>query len=140
MIKYYVVPRKNPMNKSVKYYGQMIAPQTVTLDTIASSIAARNTLTRPDILAVLAALQEEVISHLQQGHSVRLGDLGSMRASLSCTGALAKDTFTSKNIMRVKVVFYASPAIKYALQPSHPDVSFEKVAAPAVEVIKEGGV
>lgn len=140
MIKYYIVSRKNPQNKSEKFYAQQATALPVSLDTIASNIAARNTLTRADILAVLASLQEEIISHLQQGHSVRLGDIGSFRASLSSTGALEKNSFSTKNIKRVKVRFCPSPQIRYALQPSHPDVSFERVPAPADEVIEEGGV
>lgn len=141
MIKYYIVSRKNPQNKSEKYYAQKTAPQAISLDTIASNIAARNTLTRADILAVLASLQEEVITHLQQGNSVRLGDLGCFRCGLSSTGALEKNSFSSRNIKRVMVRFTPSPKIRYALQPGSPGVNFQKVAAPGEdEVIEEGGV
>ena len=91
MIKYNVIPRKNPINKEVKYYAQMAPVNPVTLNDVAEAIASNCTVTLHDCKAVLSALQEQIALNLRNGNSVRLGDLGSFHPVMKSSGALSAD-------------------------------------------------
>lgn len=89
MIKFVIQKKKNNFTKSgeSRYYPQ-IAPSTpMTLSQITRRIEKRSTVSSADVKAVLDALQYEVIEALQNGNSVRLGDLGSFRLTIKAQGA-----------------------------------------------------
>lgn len=121
MIKYVIRAKKNPIAKNVKYYPQMAPTTPVTLAQIVKRIEKRSTVSSADVKAVLDALQYEVIDALQNGNSVRLGDLGSFRLSIkadgSATSAEAKKTGANA-IKAVNVQFTKSVAMRDALSPS----------------------
>lgn len=121
MIKYVIRAKKNPIAKSVKYYPQIAPTTPVTLAQIVKRIEKRSTVSSADVKAVLDALQYEVIDALQNGNSVRLGDLGSFRLSIKANGsdtsAEAKKTGANA-IKAINVQFTKSTAIRDALSPS----------------------
>ena len=82
MMQYKVVTRKNPINKTKKFYPALVSPQPVDKTKIIERIEKRCTLASADVKAVLDALEVELIDCLQEGWSVRLGDFGSFRVSL----------------------------------------------------------
>jgi len=64
-----------------------MAPTTpMTLAQIVKRVEKRSLVSSTDVKAVLDALQYEVIDALQNGNTVRLGDLGSFRLSIKATG------------------------------------------------------
>ena len=67
------------------------------------------------MLAVLAALEEQVIDNLESGQTVKLGDIGSFRLSVGGEGAATEDTYDTSLIERVKVVFTPSSRMKAGL-------------------------
>jgi predicted histone-like DNA-binding protein len=136
MIKYNIIPRKNPINKVVKYYAQMAPVTPVTLNEVAEAISNQSTVTLHDCKAVLSALQEQIAMQLRNGNSVRLGDLGSFRAVLKCRGANTMEDFTSANITGVKVAFIMSSPMRYMLSKQNPSVNFQAVRPEEEE--KEG--
>ena len=140
MMKYYIISRKNPLNKSEKFYAQLSAGAPVTLTELTEKIVQRCTLTKPDVQAAIAAFEEEVTAALMQGRSVKFGTLGCFRPSLASTGSMDKEGFTSKNIKRVKVRFTPSPTIRKTVQPGQPGVSFQLINPATDEVVEEGGV
>lgn len=121
MIKYVIRAKKNPIAKSVKYYPQIAPTTPVTLAQIVKRIEKRSTVSSADVKAVLDALQYEVIEALQNGNSVRLGDLGSFRLSIKANGsdtsAEAKKTGANA-IKAVNVQFTKSTAMRDALSSS----------------------
>ena len=140
MLKYFIVSRKNPMNKSEKFYAQLQSPNPVSLSKIAAAISEKCTVTIHDVKAVLSALETSIIEHLRNGDSVRLGDIGSFHATLQSTGSMDKNGFTTKNIKRVCVSFRSSPNIRYQLSVSNPNVQFSRMSEASDEVVEEGGV
>lgn len=112
MLKYNVVPKKNPIDKSVKFYAQLRPVVPVNLNKIAQLIEKRCSVSSSDVKAVLDALEFEIISALQDGKSVRLGDLGSFRPTISSRGTDTAEAFTSDQIHRVNVRFYPSKKMK----------------------------
>jgi hypothetical protein len=74
---YKIVERINPTKRdeAPKYYGYIVSMSKLGIEEIATRISASCTVTRHDCLAVLSALQEQIIYSLQEGKSVALGDL-----------------------------------------------------------------
>ena len=116
MLTYKVVERQNALTKQLQYYAQVSPVTPVTLDQIVELIEKRSTVTSADVKAVLDALQFEVRNALVDGKSVRLGDLGSFRPTLSSRSALSADAFLPANIKGVRVRYVPSAALKNDLK------------------------
>ncbi len=128
MINYKIVPRKNPMTRITKFYGQGVSSGVVKLNVLAQGISAQSTVTIHDVKAVLSALEEHIVNHVLAGNSVRLGDLGSFRASLKTAGAEVPEDFTTKEIKGLKVVFTPSSNFRYLVSKKNPAVQFQRVS------------
>ena len=88
MYKYKLVKKINPQDKEApkKWYAIPISevPQTVKAMTRA---ATENTTTAPiEMEAALELLGRHARQQLQQGHTVRVGDLGTIRVSFKSDG------------------------------------------------------
>lgn len=112
MLKYNVVPKKNPMDKSIKFYAQLVPVTPISLEKIAKNIERRSTVSSSDVKAVLDALEFEIMSALEDGKSVRLGDLGSFRLTIGGKGADSPEEFSTELIERVNVRFHPSKKMK----------------------------
>ena len=126
MISYIIKSKKNPIDNSVKYYAQAAPTSPLNFSTIAKNISDRCTVTEPDVLAVLNALQTEIIKAMQNGQSVRLGQIGSFRPTLSSKGLANKDDVSGDLIKAVRARFTAGSQLRAALQLTNADVKFVK--------------
>lgn len=118
---YVTRPIKNPTTKETKFYVQASPQKPVDLKTIADRIEKRSTVILADIKAVLAALEYEVIQALKEGHTVRLGDLGSFYTRLQSNGAETQEECWERGanlVKRISCCFLRSKAMSDALQPS----------------------
>lgn len=134
MIYYNVIKRKSPKDATVKFYAQSVTSSYLTLDQVAENISRESTVTIHDIKAVLSSLQEQVILALQDGKSVRFGDLGSFHVTIKSLGAESKDDFSKKNVSRLMVRFVRSSAMRSAFALTNKNVklaSREGSAAPS---------
>ena len=102
MIIYKTVKRRNPSTASVKYYAAVCDTRPFELEDIAEQIQAKCTIHSSDVLAVLRCLQETVIEGLRDGKSVRLGDLGCFRPTVSSDGFDTPDEVTHKALKPVQ--------------------------------------
>lgn len=110
------IERPNPQNREERRWYLAKAPgKSVGLDEIARSIEKRSTLSRADVMAVLYALVEVIPEHLINGDSVRLGALGSFRASLSSQPAATEASLNASMVKGVKVSFQAGTEVKQAM-------------------------
>lgn len=116
MIKYQVLPRRNMRDNKVKYYAQIAHTSPVNLDVITDLVQAQSTVSAADVKAVLDQLQVIVQEQLRNGRSIRLGDLGSFRPTLSSTRSNTAAAVKSTNIKRVNVVFVPSAYIQKDLK------------------------
>ena len=127
MFKYVVVAKKNPMDQSVKFYAAPDKTTPITIDTITQRIEKRTTVSSADAKAVLDALEYEIKEALIEGHSVRLGDLGTFRATIQGEGALNRTDHTAKLISHLKCCFKPSVRLANWLNPSkNPELKFMK--------------
>ena len=127
MIKYKVIPRKNMLSEQVLFYGQIVQEGVIGFNELADEIQATSTVTRADILAVLADLENAITKNLRNGKGVKLGDLGSFRPTIKGTGVEEKADYESNLIRKVNVVFIPSTKMKYNLSPKNPFVQFKNV-------------
>ena len=116
MIKYVIQAKKNPLKKEeVKFYPQAAPTTPVTLAQIIKRIEKRSTVSSADVKAVLDALQYEVIEALENGNTVRLGDIGSFRLTIKAEGAVtAREAkgMGAKLIKQVNVQFTKSTVMR----------------------------
>ena len=122
-IRYRIQPKKSPRDHSVKYYGvqhvrQMNASQFI------ENIVQTNTLTKPDVIATLAAVKNELVNCFRNGNSVTLGEIGTFRVTMKTKGALTRDKFTKDNIKSIHVRFLPSTEFKNDFRVGHPYVNF----------------
>lgn len=120
--------KKDPRDENlVKYYGYIFQGDPLDIDMLATRISGTCTVTRHDCLAVLSALQEQVIYALQSGIPVRLGDIGSFRIMAQGAGA---DTFKDYDVSLIKklmVRFTPNTALKEALSLQNKNVTLRRV-------------
>lgn len=104
---YSVVERKDPQNPEVpgKYYAQAQARGEAGIREMSQRIQQMCTVTRADVLAVLTALEDVIAESLSNGEIVRLGELCSLRVSLSSDGTDTKEEFHSRLITKKRILF-----------------------------------
>lgn len=133
MAKFKLSLKKNPQKKDEP--GKWYAIPTVTnrLDTRAvCKVVTRNTTTAPTELESSFNLVCDGIPHeLQQGNSVRLGSLGTIRLSFGSAGVENVADFNAASMIKnVKVVFTPSKELMAAVKDG---LAFENVG-----VVEEG--
>lgn len=108
MIRYKVVERENPTTRQKFYYAQIKTGTPIKLNDLCDLIEKRSTLSAGDVKNCLEALQFEIISALKNGHTVRFGDLGSFRPTLSSRSSESTEAFEQTNIKQLRVRFTPS--------------------------------
>lgn len=126
---YRLIPRKNPKKPQdpAKYYAQAVTMSTVDEKQLAKQIAATCTVKYPDVLCVLIALQEEIITCLREGYTIQLGEIGNIHGMLNGAGALSEELWSTELIGAFRVRFTPSNAttIQYGKDK---DFSLEKLS------------
>ncbi|MDD1525279.1 DNA-binding protein [Riemerella anatipestifer] len=105
-----------------KFYASPVYQGEKTLEGLTKDIEKISTVSGADIRAVLYALVDVMQNSLSEGRIVRLGELGSMRVSLSSEGKAKEEEVTSAVIRNAKVLFTPGADLKKMLQT----LKFEK--------------
>lgn len=105
-----------------KYYASPIMNGELSLEDLTQGIEKRSTVSGTDIRAVLYALVDLSVESLAKGTIVRLGDLGSIRVSLSAEGVEDEEGVTSATIKGANIIFTPGTKIKDVLA----SVKFQK--------------
>ena len=114
MIYYNVIKRKSPKDGTVKFYASAQNGTYMNLEQVATNISRECTVTVHDVKAVLSSLQD--------GKSVRFGDLGSFHVTVRSKGAENKSDFKKANISHVMVRFVKSAAMRSAFALTNKDI------------------
>ena len=86
-MKYHLVQKANPQERSKKkWYANAVISSKVEQKDIAKTISSKSSLTAGDIANVIQNLLEELPKELVKGNSVKLGDFGTFRISISSEG------------------------------------------------------
>ncbi|AFR35256.1 HU family DNA-binding protein [Riemerella anatipestifer] len=105
-----------------KFYASSVYQGEKTLEGLTKDIEKISTVSGADIRAVLYALVDVMQTSLSEGRIVRLGELGSMRVSLSSEGKAKEEEVTSAAVKSAKVLFTPGSDLKKMLQT----LKFEK--------------
>ena len=127
MIKFNVIPRKNPIDKSIKYYAQQVPVDQVSLEQICEEVAHSSTATAADVSAVIKELVVYIQMHLLDGSSVSLGDLGSFHTTLKSQGEVVADDFTAANITNVMIRWTRPTKLRREFTPGIGSVRLKQV-------------
>jgi predicted histone-like DNA-binding protein len=107
------IERANPQNRAEKkWYMTKAVGSTSTIEDIARDIEEISTVSRGDILAVMDGLLRTMTRHLSNGNSVRLGNFGSFRTTISSNSANSAEGINANAIKGTKVVFLAGTDMK----------------------------
>ena len=114
---YSVVERKDPASPEVqgKYYAQAQARGEAGIRELSQRIQQMCTVTRADVIAVLTALEDVVSDSLANGEIVRLGELCSLRVSLSGSGTVTKEEYHTGLIEKKRILFTGGTTLKNML-------------------------
>jgi predicted histone-like DNA-binding protein len=124
-MKYKMIAKANPQDRTaaMKYYANPVKSGDIDQKAIAKEIASRSSLTAGDVANVLENFLELLPTHLIDGKSVKLGNLGSFRISFSSEGVeKAKDFNAATQIKTIRTIFTPSPDFKRLIS----EIKFEK--------------
>ena len=106
-----LVKRKNPQNKAEeKHYASPVNAGRKTMRDIAQDVAGRSSLTRG------------LPAYLTDGFSVQLGELGTLRLSLSSKGSADEKTF---DVETIKPHVVLTPGVEF--KDKLRKISYERV-------------
>jgi predicted histone-like DNA-binding protein len=98
-----------------KFYATSQSNGEMTLAGLTHAIEKISTVSGADIRAVLYALVDTITDSLGEGRIVRLGELGSLRVSISSDGFPDAGEVTSSAIRNTRVIFTPGKDIKKML-------------------------
>lgn len=112
-MKYKLVEKANPQNrKEKKWYANPINQGIVSKYQLSKKIAGNSSLSRREVNNVLDNLIVELPKHLMAGNSVKLGDFGTLRLSISGDGSNSPNNYSPTNIKKVKIIFTPGSVMK----------------------------
>ena len=133
MINFYAARRKNMTDGTIKYYPHIAPTQPVNRSEIIRAIEKVTSLSSSDIKSCLDALEYQIVEHLRQGHSVRLGDLGTLQIGISSKGALTEEDYNDSLITKAHINFRPGSALVGILT----NLTFAKVKVRSSKADKE---
>lgn len=126
MIQFNVRRMKNHKTEKEYFFPMITNLETSKIREVVSQIEKQCTLTYADVKSVLLALEYVVTQHLQAGHTIRLGNLGSFRPTIvAAEGAQTASGVNAKCIKAVRCRFTPSATLQLSLQKSN--VELERV-------------
>lgn len=114
-IKFKVIERGQPGvagGGEKKFYASPVMDGELSLNDLTKSIEKICTVSGADIRAVLYALVDVSVDSLSDGTIVRLGDLGSLRVSLSSEGKAKAEEVSAAAVKNASVIFTPGTRIR----------------------------
>jgi predicted histone-like DNA-binding protein len=106
-----------------KYYASAQTSGEMTLNKMTKAVEKISTASGADIRAVIYALMDVMRDSLADGQIIRLGELGSLRVSISSEGEDTADKVSAASVKNAKVIFTPSKELKDMLKT----LDFEKI-------------
>ena len=107
-----------------KYYATNQSTGELTLAGLSKRIEQMCTVNGADVRAVVYALLEVMILEMADGKIVRLGELGSLRVTISSEGVEKEEDVRASTIRGAKVIFTPGKDLKTMLET----LTYEKIA------------
>lgn len=111
-IKFKVVPRKNPLNKIVKYYPQKLTYSNIGPNDVVDYAVQNSNIERSVIEQAMIGLEEAINNFLLNGHNIQFWPLGSFFTTITSRGASDPKEFKPSLIRKLRINFTPSPQLK----------------------------
>ncbi|MCF8234435.1 MAG: HU family DNA-binding protein [Bacteroidales bacterium] len=118
-VKFYAIEKGEPGvvgGGTKKWYASLRAAGTLDLSDLATDVADNTTVSETDAYAVLKALEKQIPKQLSRGFSVKLGDFGRFRLSISSNGHDTEEEVSASSIKKSRILFSPGSKIKNALK------------------------
>lgn len=102
-LKYKVVPIKDPISKTVKFYARKISYEKITGKELFARLQDNSGMKGAVLSAACIAITNCIANFVCNGHSVQIGNLMSLRPTLTSTGAETLDKFSAVYISGCRV-------------------------------------
>lgn len=97
-LKYKVVPLKDPISKAVKFYARKISYEKITGKELLARLQDNSGMKGAVLSAACIAITNCIANFVCNGHSVQIGNLMSLRPTLTSTGVETLDKFSAAYI------------------------------------------
>lgn len=141
-VPYSITKQVSKLSGKTHYYATpQIYGKSTTKD-LGRLIAAKTTVTLPDVYAVLYSLSEAIVSEMQAGKEVILDGIGRLFLSLKSRNADSREEFTSQNITGAKVRLDAAkdidvyPGCSFDFVPTRKQQEIAKAASKAGQILE----
>lgn len=113
-VKLKTVQKVNPKDLTArkKYYAHAVSTGRSDMNRLARLIAMQCTVNRADCLAVLSALQDNIIMELEDGKIVELGELGVFQVGVKSAGHDDATEVSTHSVKRAKLNFRPGTELK----------------------------
>jgi predicted histone-like DNA-binding protein len=99
-----------------KFYASALTAGSTDFKKMSKRIANQCTVRPADCMAVLTALEENIITDLEDGVIVHMGDLGTLRVSISSGGRDTSDEVTSQDVKKARLLFRPGKGLSHMLK------------------------
>lgn len=102
-LKYKIAPLKNPIDKSVKFYARKISYEKITGKELLARLQDNSGMKGAVLSAACIAITNCIANFVCNGHSVQIGNLMSLRPTLTSTGVEKQSDFSASYINGCRV-------------------------------------
>ena len=88
-----------------KFYASALTTGSTDFKKMSKRISNQCTVRPADCMAVLTALEENIITDLEDGVIVHMGDLGTLRVSVSSGGRDTSEEVSSQDVKKARLLF-----------------------------------
>ncbi len=99
-----------------KFYASALTAGSTDFKKMSKRISNQCTVRPADCMAVLTALEENIINDLEDGVIVHMGDLGTLRVSISSTGKDTSEQVTSQDVKKARLLFRPGKGLSHMLK------------------------
>ena len=111
------IPRKDPLSNEVKYYLTKASYSTIRDDELCRRISENTGIPRAVVKAAEQAIIDQLRNFAANGHSVKFGDLISMRLRLISWGQTSEDLVSKSQLKRIKMNYVFGTQLKKYQKP-----------------------
>lgn len=113
-----VIPRKDPLSGNVKYYLTKASYSLIRDEELCQRISDNTGIPRAVVKAAEQAIIDQLRNFAANGHTVKFGDLISMRLRILSWGDTDKSLVSKKQLKRLKMNYVFGPLLKKYQKPT----------------------
>lgn len=111
------IPRKDPQTKEIKFYLTKDRYTTIGDEELCRRISDNTGIPRAVVKAAEQAIIDQIRNFAANGHTVKFGDLISMRIRILSIGVATEDLISKKQLRRLKINYVFGTQLKKYQKP-----------------------